>query len=307
MQYQRRSLGAYTSLALLTAFRPAAGKLALRSPGHARRQLSGPFQSKKHGRGMEFEDVRQYQPGDDVRNIDWRVTARTGQAHTKQYREEREKPVLVIVDQRSSMFFGSRKAMKSVLAADLAAYIAWASQAAGDRVGGLVFNDHSHHDIRPGRQRKNVLRLLQCISDYNQALARQAVETSLSWRRMLDEIRRISRPGTRIFLVSDFHDLNDSCDALLHELARHCEIIAIDVHDQLEQALPANGLYQAYNGRTTLRFASDKNNRQRYQQDFQQRKQDLKNRLNRFAIPLLDADTSQEPLELLQVLFGGRR
>ena len=126
--------------------------------------LAGPNKSNFRGRGIDFEEVRNYQPGDDIRSIDWRVTARTGTAHTKLFREERERPVLVAVDQRSSMFFGSSHCFKSVLAAQLASLLAWSALDAGDRVGGLVFNDASHREIRPRRSRKTVLALLSQIS-----------------------------------------------------------------------------------------------------------------------------------------------
>ncbi len=108
--------------------------------------------------------MRSYQPGDDIRTIDWRVTARTGSAHTKLFREERERPVLVVVDQRSSMFFGSSHCFKSVLAAQLASLLAWSALHGGDRVGGLVFNEQGHQEVRPRRSRKTVLALLSQIS-----------------------------------------------------------------------------------------------------------------------------------------------
>lgn len=307
MTYQQRSLGAHTSLSQLAAYRLAASRLLLKNNTRAIRQLTGPFHSNKRGRGMEFEDVRLYQPGDDIRSIDWRVTARTGLTHTKQYREEREKPVLIVVDQRQTMFFGSRHAMKSVMAADIAAYIAWSCHSRGDRVGGLVFNDSRHQDVRPGQQRKTVLQLLQCISDFNQALDRHAFSEQQHWLQVLSEIKRISRPGTQVFLISDFHDLDEQCSALLHDLARHCEITAIKVCDPLEEQLPVNGLYQAFNGKDTVRFESTRKNRQRYHDDFVQQHQALQTLLNRFAIPLIPASTEQAPLALLQHYFGVQR
>src|SRR6056300_461999 len=149
--------GAYATLEDLIALRFPAQQLRLARRKKALSALTGPNKSNFRGRGIDFEEVRSYQPGDDIRTIDWRVTARTGSAHTKLFREERERPVLVVVDQRSSMFFGSSHCFKSVLAAQLASLIAWSALDAGDRVGGLVFNGEEHREIRPRRSRKNVL------------------------------------------------------------------------------------------------------------------------------------------------------
>ena len=152
--------GAYAELNDLIALRFPARQLELGRRNRALSALAGPNKSNFRGRGIDFEEVRSYQPGDDIRTIDWRVTARTGSAHTKLFREERERPVLVVVDQRSSMFFGSSHCFKSVLAAQLASLLAWSALDAGDRVGGLVFNEAGHREIRPRRSRKTVLALL---------------------------------------------------------------------------------------------------------------------------------------------------
>ena len=126
-----------------------------RQPVHS--LLSGRHASRMRGRGLDFEELQGYLPGDDIRTIDWRVTARTGAAHTKMFREERERQVLVCVDQRSSMFFGSQYCCKSVLAARLAALISWAALQRGDRLGGLVFSESEHREIRPRRSRRSVV------------------------------------------------------------------------------------------------------------------------------------------------------
>jgi uncharacterized protein (DUF58 family) len=257
---------------------------------------------------MEFEEVRQYQAGDDIRTIDWRVTARTGKTHTKLFREEREKPVLIMIDQRQSMFFGSKQAMKSVLAADLAAYIAWAAFHKGDKIGALIFTDHKQMDIRPRRQQKTVLQLLNHLSAFNQALNRHPLNEHRDLLQALTELRRIAKPGSQIFCLSDFHDLDEACAAVLHDITQHCNVIAIRTLDMLEQELPKQGIYSATNGLQAIHFnAAQKNNRQGYEQHFQTHSESIKKTLGKFNIPLIPVYTHQNPLTVLQQYFGSKK
>ncbi|MBD3648896.1 MAG: DUF58 domain-containing protein, partial [Pseudomonadales bacterium] len=165
--------GAYTNTSELIRLRYAAREIDAIAINKARNPLSGLLTSSFRGRGVDFAEVRVYQPGDDVRSIDWRVTARTGTAHTKLFQEEKERPVLILVDQSHAMFFGSRIAFKSVIAAEAAALLAWTGLDRGDRVGGIVFSDRQHREIRPRRSKHSVLRLLNEINDFNHALNRE--------------------------------------------------------------------------------------------------------------------------------------
>ncbi len=194
--------------------------------------------------------MRSYQPGDDIRTIDWRVTARTGSAHTKLFREERERPVLVVVDQRNSMFFGSSHCFKSVLAAQLASLLAWSALDGGDRVGGLVFNEQGHQEIRPRRSRKTVLALLSQIAQIQQRPAPgHARAQQDSFATMLANLRRIARPGSSLFLISDFRGASQEVRREhLFELAKHTELTAMACADPLESELPRAGTYAVTNG-----------------------------------------------------------
>ena len=138
--------------------------------------LAGRHSSRLRGRGLDFEELRHYQPGDDIRTMDWRATARLRAPHVRVYTEERERPVLLVVDQRMPMFFGSRRAMKSVVAAEIAALGAWRALSSGDRVGGIVFNDHEITDLVPHRSQARLLRLLHEVVRFNRMLADQAGE-----------------------------------------------------------------------------------------------------------------------------------
>lgn len=301
--------GAYAPLEDLIALRFPARQLKLGRRNRALSVLAGPNKSNFRGRGIDFEEVRNYQPGDDIRTIDWRVTARTGNAHTKLFREERERPVLVVIDQRSNMFFGSSHCFKSVLAAQLASLVAWSALDVGDRVGGLVFNDREHREVRPRRSRRTVLALLSELASYNQALPMDSSPQEDSFAIMLSNLRRIARPGSSLFLVSDFRGAGDEhAREHLFQLAQHTEITAIGCSDPLESELPRAGNYAVTDGkqRSELQTA-DRRLRQRYRKQFKGQRESLSRDLMRLGIPLLQATTDRAPFGLLQDYYGERR
>jgi uncharacterized protein (DUF58 family) len=303
------ALGVYTQLNDLIALRFPARQLHLGRRRRALSQLAGPNKSNFRGRGIDFEEVRSYQPGDDIRTIDWRVTARTGSAHTKMFREERERPVLIVVDQRDSMFFGSSHCFKSVLAGHLASLLAWSALQGGDRVGGLVFNDEGHQEIRPRRSRKTVLALLSQITGYNSALPLSTAGDDDSFAAAISHLRRIARPGSSVFLVSDFRGASGArAQEHLFELAKHTEVTAIICADPLESELPRAGTYAVTNGtqRSEL-HTGDRQLRQRYRDQSQHQREVLRNTLLRLGIPLLQASTDQAPVGLLLQFYGDRR
>jgi uncharacterized protein (DUF58 family) len=298
--------GVYLQLPDLIALRFAARQLQLRRRKRALSQLSGPIKSNFRGRGIDFEEVRSYQPGDDIRTIDWRVTARTGSAHTKLFREERERPVLIVVDQRSCMFFGSSHCFKSVLAGHIASLLAWSALQGGDRVGGLVFNELGHQEIRPRRSRKTVLTLLSQLASYNTALPLTAAMESDSFTHMLSNLRRIARPGSSLFLISDFRGAAQAgAQEHLFELSKHTELTAIACTDPLEFELPRAGTYAVTDGihRSELR-TGDRHLQQQYRERQQQQRAQLSNNLLQLGVPLLQAVTNRAPFALLQEYFG---
>jgi len=301
--------GAYTQLNDLIALRFPARQLCLARRNRALSALAGPNKSNFRGRGIDFEEVRNYQPGDDIRTIDWRVTARTGTAHTKLFREERERPVLVVVDQRSNMFFGSSHCFKSVLAAQLAGLIAWSALDAGDRVGGLVFNGAEHREIRPRRSRKTVLALLSEVAAYNSALPLTCASEPGSFAEMLGNLRRIARPGSSLFLISDFRGASrEHAREHLFQLAQHTELTAIACSDPMEAELPRGGRYAVTDGtqRSEL-HTGNRALRKTFRDEFQQQRTLLSRDLLRLGIPLLQAGTDRAPFTLLQEFYGEQR
>jgi uncharacterized protein (DUF58 family) len=301
--------GAYTQLNELIALRFPARQLKLGRRTRALSNLAGPIKSNFRGRGIDFEEVRSYQPGDDIRTIDWRVTARTGSAHTKLFREERERPVLVVVDQRNSMFFGSSHCFKSVLAGHLASLLAWSALNGGDRVGGLVFNENGHQEIRPRRSRKTVLTLLSQISSYNATLPVDSSNEADSFAHMLSNLRRIARPGSSIFLISDFRGASEEgAREHLFELTKHTELTALACSDPLEADLPRAGTYAVTNGQQRSELDTGiRQLRDSYRRRQQQQRESLSNDLVRLGVPLLQASTHQPPFNLLQTYFGETR
>lgn len=213
----------------------ATRKLRMPARGRGGNQLS-----KIKGRGMEFDEVRHYQSGDDIRAIDWRVTARTGQTHTKLYREEKERPVFFLVDLSPSMFFGSRLLFKSVQAAHVAAALAWQAAYRGDRVGGLVFNQQQHFEVKPMGRDKGVLRFLHPLVQGHQQQTQPASRTASNdmINNNLQRMRHLVKTGAQVYIISDFHHLADSALRDLRAISRHNAVQAILIQDPLEQALP---------------------------------------------------------------------
>ena len=239
--------GIYVSLEELVGLRILARDCKLRKAKSGRATHDGQYRSSRRGRGMEFADVRQYQAGDDVRNIDWKITARTQSTYTKLFEEEKERPVVLLVDQRSPMFFGSKLQFKSVLATKLAGLISWSAFQNKDRIGALIFSDREQADLRPKHGKHSVLHCLNKLTEFNQRLT-----TPLSYPQssngdsdntlasMLVELRRVCKPGSLVYLISDFHDLDEQCKKHLALLARHNDLVFFSISDPLEKQLPKN-------------------------------------------------------------------
>lgn len=235
--------GSNISIKELLQYRNKTALMDLNPRNTVQAKLAGSYVTKTKGRGMEFDEARHYQPGDDIRAIDWRVTARTGKTHTKLYREERERPVFILADFSSSMYFGTQLMFKSVQAAHLAALIAWAAADRGDRVGGLLFNQDIHHEFKPLTRQKAVLSLLSGIVKMHQyPVVHSNTQPQQEQGYFADacaRLRRLARPGSLVFMLSDFLDLDDKAAQHISRISRHCEIVAYQITDPFEHELPA--------------------------------------------------------------------
>ncbi|HMB58413.1 MAG TPA: DUF58 domain-containing protein, partial [Xanthomonadales bacterium] len=163
-----RGDGIHLTATELIALRPRCHALRLPMRQPAASALAGAYRSRFRGRGVDFVESRNYQPGDDIRNMDWRVTARTGRAHTKVFQEERERPVLIVLDASPSLYFGTRERLKSVAAGQLAASVAWSAVRRGDRIGGFLFAPGKHRELRPAGGRRGPMRVIQSVVDWLQ-------------------------------------------------------------------------------------------------------------------------------------------
>jgi hypothetical protein len=206
---------------------------------------SGTSSSRWRGRGVDFRESRIYQPGDEIRHMDWRVTARSGKPHTKLFEEEREQALLLALDLNPSMRFGTRARFKNVQAARAAALLAWMASAAGDRVGALGFGGGVDGEVKPAGGRRGVLRTLRAMRDWDHAsdLAR-----SEPLSRALTRMRRLLRPGMRIVLFTDGFSADADAVLPLPQLAARHEIAVVLLRDALELAAPPPGRYAVHLG-----------------------------------------------------------
>jgi len=279
----------------------SASQLPLKSKRiHSR--LSGNYISTFKGRGMEFDEARPYQPGDDIRSIDWRVTARTGKTHTKLYREERERPVLLWVDLRQAMFFASQGMFKAVLAAKAAALLAWSSTQHSDRIGGLIFAEEQHIELRPQRGKAATLHFLKQLAGHSTWDKKNIIHNeNQSANHALNRLRNVTRPGSLIFLISDFRHFDKKTESSLAQLSRHNDLVMIFISDPLEQHLPPAGCYKITDGEKDLTINThDKDCRGQYQQRFATHQQHLKNLCNKFGIFYIHLSTDRPLIESLQ-------
>ncbi len=286
--------GAYTSLDELTRLAGPARHIPLYKPGPARAQLTGGHQSRLRGRGMDFEEFRNYQPGDDIRTIDWRVSARTGKTQTRVYREERERPVLLVLDQGPGLFFGSQLNFKSVTAAETMALLAWRTLQHGDRVGALLAGQHEHMEFRPRRSRQHVLQLLQKTVTLNQELQAGQPRNDRALDKMLARTVRLAHPGSLVVVISDFHGISNSGLRDMALVSRHSDLMAVQVFDPMDQELPPAGLYAVSDGQSRgLLDSRSQKIRNSYQQQARERQDRLVNHLHRYNIPLHRLNTCQ--------------
>lgn len=235
--------GIYVSAADLAGLESQARHLVFRPPRPNHNLLAGRHGSRVRGRGLDFEELRQYLPGDDVRTIDWKVTARSRKPFVRVYTEEKDRPVTVVVDQRINMFFGSARAMKSVTAAEAAALCAWRAIADGDRVGSLLFDDSNVVEQRPQRDRGSLLRWLGTLARMNHALAAdsRATRNGPQLDRALEAAVRVAQHDHLVIVSTDCDGHSVRTPDLLRKLARRNDVVLLLIHDPFFSKLPQSG------------------------------------------------------------------
>lgn len=278
-----------------------------------RSQQAGGYLSHFKGRGMEFDEVRLYQIGDDIRRIDWRITARTDQTYTKIFREERERPVFISVDNRPTMHFATRGVFKSVLAAKLAALLAWTADHHGDRIGGQIFSERGCQELKPQNGKQAVLRFLHALvtkpeeqpnyrfSGQLNFVTERKPEVSLTFEQVLARLTQHAKPGSLVYIISDFRGNDDKNEAYFAKLSRHCDVVLIFVYDPLESHLPNKGRYRfTDNNRDVVIDTGDQQRLMRYQQHFTERLQRLELLAKKMNLLLIQCSTAQNPIQQLR-------
>jgi uncharacterized protein (DUF58 family) len=307
---QNHTTGVYTSLNELARLQYKARGFSFlpRQPMHS--LLAGKHASRLRGRGLNFEELRNYLPGDDIRTMDWKATLRTGKPHIRVYTEERDRPAFMVIDQRLSMFFGSRLKMKSVTAAELGAVGAWRVFDQGDRAGAIVFNDESSVEIKPQRSTHNVLRIIGEIVRYNHALKNDTLirPDPEMLNHILNRVSRLAPHDSLICVITDMQGANPITRKIATRLAQHNDVIVGFVFDPMESELPDIGKRVFSKGEEQLEVdTSDKKIRKKFASHFNDRLEQARKILLQRAVPLVPVSSAEDPVRQIQTLLGYAR
>ena len=293
-----------------------AGLIRLNGPARAialdvlrvRSLQTGAYVSHFRGRGMEFDESRPYQPGDDPRSIDWRVTARSTTAYTKLFREERERPVLIVVDLRANMHFATQGCFKSVNAARAAGLLSWAAHHRGDRLGGLIFGDNVHRELKPRLGRQAALRFVHALAEHPDWENRTSANDGEAPLTMaMSSLRRVARPGSLVVVLSDFQGMSRAAQSYLSSVARHNEVLAISLHDRFERDLPPPGRYRLVADSNELAIDTQAGAaRREYREAFDKGEHEFDAFCQRYGIHRMPMSTADDPVTALQTALGRR-
>jgi uncharacterized protein (DUF58 family) len=288
----------YPDLKDLIALRNQKIKSSLASSQAVKSTAPGGHHSPFRGQGLEFDSVREYVPGDDIRSIDWRVTARTGEPHVKLYREEKERSVLICVDMNAAMRFGTRKTFKSVQAARVAASLGWRSLATHDRVGSLLFGDvpEGMRFFAPDRTRKSLWHTLRMFVEPSSES--HFISLDIAVKHLLN----FNHSGVLIYIISDFLELSDELERLLNKLNKRCDVVAIAINDAAEKTIPPLEMvcFQGYNSERVIANTDSVEGRRAYREQWDENRQKLSSMLLRQKIPLLAISTEADiPKDLI--------
>ncbi|MDR8401043.1 DUF58 domain-containing protein [Paraburkholderia sp. USG1] len=299
----------YVDAAHLAKLEFQARGLSFVAPAPVSSVLSGAHASRLRGRGLNFEEIRGYLPGDDVRHIDWKASLRLGKPQVRTYTEERDRPLLVVVDQRMSMFFGSRRAFKSVVAAETAALAVWMGFAAGDRVGGVLFNDSQLVRIKPLRSRGRIRTLFGALASMNGALHAES-EARTAYDQLdaaLEGVLQLAGHDYLICMVSDFAGAGARTRKLLRQLSAHNDVVAAMIFDPLWQQVPGHRALVVSEGRLQVELRIEQARvRQPLSSLFSGRTAEVAELLRTSGVPLLALSTAEPAVDQVRRLFGER-
>jgi uncharacterized protein (DUF58 family) len=299
--------GVYASLSELVALQHQARGFSFLPGQPVQSLLAGRQATRLRGRGLDFEELRPYQLGDDVRQIDWKATNRTGKTQLRVFTEERERAVLLIVDQRFKMFFGSRRNMKSVTAAQAAAIAAWRVIFVKDRVGAVIFNDSAIVEIRPRRSRGTVMQILGAVLQQNHALAIDAgiVPQAPMLNEALRRVERLAKHDMLVCLITDGYGADEETKSLTTRISRHNDVLTLLIYDPLEAELPVAGPLVFTEGARQLEVDTRSGPfRTAFQVSFAERVQRAREFLLKRGVPLIPINTAEDVADQLRHLLG---
>lgn len=274
----------------LLALRHQAQQIGLHTGQRVQTPLSGLYASVFRGQGMDFDEVREYRYGDEIRNIDWRVTARMRKPYLKIYREERERHVLLCVDTGAHMQFGTRGTFKSIQASHTAALLGWSANGHGDKVGGLLFGQTKPLFFRPQRSQRAFGRLLRQFTE----LPDLKSHTNVDLIQALTMLNRSTPTGALIFIIADLHQVDsDRLKKALTQIHQQHEMVLVHIVDPADYQLPAIGQVNFSDQQHTMTInTSLKQGQQRYQQAWKHRQQQLEQLAHRLNIDLISIATN---------------
>ena len=269
--------------------------------------LSGRHASRLRGRGLTFEELRDYRPGDDIRSMDWRATARLRKPHVRVYSEERERPVLLVVDQRLTMFFGTARTTKATAAAELAALGAWRALQSGDRVGALIFGDEQLVELKPHRSRGNVLRICQELVRVNRSLSasRRPARTDML-NEALRRAANVAKHDYLVVLITDYMGHDDTTHRHATRLAAHNDVLAALIYDPAGIRLPASGQRVATDGQTAVSIPEGDQFGDSFAREFRSVTDQICRRLEAIRIPILPICTHDSVVAQVLAVLGSR-
>ena len=268
--------------------------------------LSGRYASRLRGRGLNFEELRRYMPGDDIRTMDWKVTARTRSPHVRVYTEEKDRSVVLIVDQRINMFFGTRDKLKSVTAAEAAALGVWRALDVGDRAGAVVFNDTELVDVRPQRSQNTAMSILGTIVKMNHALhADTTVEPNPAMlNQALEAALQLITHDTLVVMISDFFGVDEQTERLTAQMAEHNDVLALLIHDPIRLKPAVQNLTVSDGSRQMEIDFADKRVREKVSGDYEDEQMHITQFLRKLAAPLLMISNEGDVVDQVRRLLG---
>ncbi len=277
-------------------------KIEIKTRGLSRQIFSGEYHSAFKGRGMAFSEVREYTPGDDVRTIDWNVTARFNSPYVKVFEEERELSVVMLVDVSASGFFGTQKQYKKDLVTELCAVVAFSASTNNDKIGVIFFSDKIEKFIPPKKGKSHVLRIIRELIDFKAESKGTNLELALKY------LTNVIKKRSTVFLLSDFYAQENYTDALKIANKKH-DLIALKINDKTEQEIPKVGLIKLKDNETGKIVWADTSSKE-FQKQFKvnvlKREQGMKDKFNKCGVDYCDIYTHEGYIKPLMNLFKRR-